>query len=161
MPNIVVKIPAETFGGAVRAELARRVAAAAAHAEQIPDDPRKRFSTWVVIEEVGAAMWTCGGVDVSAQIVPCMAIAYVPAGVLDAHARALFVQGMHDAFAQALPAGDGRRLVTSVMLHDVADGMWGVNGALWTLPDFAQASGYVHLRHVVAEVHQPRQEPTP
>lgn len=151
MPNILVKIPAETFSGIARAELAQRIAAAAAHAEQIPDDARKRLSTWVVIEEVGAAMWTCGGVDVSAQIVPCMAMAYVPAGVLDAHARALFVRGMHDAFTQALPAEDGRRLVTSVVLHDVVDGTWGVNGALWTLPDFARASGYAHLQPNVGE----------
>ncbi|CAJ0810497.1 tautomerase family protein [Ralstonia flaminis] len=148
MPNILVKIPADTFDRTARASLARRINEAAAQAEQIPDDPRRRFSTWVVIEEVAAAMWTCGGMDLPAQIVPCMAIVFVPAGVLDADARALFVRLMHDAFAQALPADAGRRVITSVMLYDVADGTWGVNGALWTLPDFASASGYTHLQHL-------------
>ncbi len=150
MPNILVKIPADTFDGAARAALARCITAAAAQAEQIPVDPRKRPTTWVVVEEVPAGSWWCGGVDLSTQIVSCLAIAHVPAGVLDAAARALFVQQMHEAFAQALPAADGRRVVTSVMLHEVADGTWGVNGALWALPDFARAAGYAHLQHLVA-----------
>ncbi|KMW45493.1 tautomerase family protein [Ralstonia insidiosa] len=148
MPNILVKIPADTFDGAARAALARRMTEAAALAEQIPEDPRKRLTTWVVVEEVAAGAWWCGGADLSAQIVPCLAFVCVPAGVLDAAARALFVQQMHDAFAQTLPAADGRRTVTSVVLHDVADGTWGVNGALWMLPDFARASGYAHLQHL-------------
>jgi phenylpyruvate tautomerase PptA (4-oxalocrotonate tautomerase family) len=150
MPNILVKIPANTFDGDARAALARRITEAAVQAEQIPDDPRRRATTWVVMEDVPAASWWCGGVDVTTQVVPCLAIAHVPAGVLDADARALFVQQMHDAFVQSLPAADGRRVVTSVMLHDVADGTWGVNGALWALPDFARAAGYAHLQHLVA-----------
>ncbi|WP_413705807.1 tautomerase family protein [Ralstonia sp. Ralssp110] len=150
MPNILVKIPANTFDGDARAALARRITEAAVQAEQIPDDPRRRATTWVVMEDVPAASWWCGRVDVTTQVVPCLAIAHVPAGVLDADARALFVLQMHDAFVQSLPAADGRRVVTSVMLHDVADGTWGVNGALWTLPDFARAAGYAHLQHLVA-----------
>ncbi|HWV06246.1 tautomerase family protein [Ralstonia sp.] len=150
MPNILVKIPANTFDGDARAALARRITEAAAQAEQIPDDPRRRATTWVTVEDVPAASWWCGGVAVTTQVVPCLAIAHVPAGVLDADARARFVQQMHEAFAQALPAADARRVVTSVMLHDVADGTWGVNGALWALPDFARAAGYAHLQHLVA-----------
>jgi phenylpyruvate tautomerase PptA (4-oxalocrotonate tautomerase family) len=150
MPNILVKIPANTLGGDARATLARRVTEAAAQAEQIPDDPRRRATIWVTVEEVPAASWWCGGADVTTQVVPCLAVAHVPAGVLDGAARARFVQQMHEAFAQALSADDARRVVTSVMLHDVADGTWGVNGALWTLPDFARAAGYAHLQHLVA-----------
>ncbi|CAJ0692593.1 hypothetical protein [Ralstonia wenshanensis] len=48
MPNILVKIPANTFDGDARATLARRITEAAAQAEQIPPDPRKRATTWVV-----------------------------------------------------------------------------------------------------------------
>ncbi|MET3445591.1 tautomerase family protein [Ralstonia sp. 1138] len=150
MPNILVKIPANTFDSDARATLARRITEAAAQAEQIPDDPRRRATIWVTVEEVPAASWWCGGVDVTTQMVPCLAVAHVPAGVLDGAARARFVQQMHEAFAQALPADDARRVVTSVMVHDVADGTWGVNGALWTLPDFARAAGYAHLQHLVA-----------
>ena len=150
MPNILVKIPANTFDGDARAALARRITEAAAQAEQIPDDPRRRATTWVILEEVPATSWWCGGADVTTQMVPCLAVAHVPAGVLDGAARARFVQQMQEAFAQALPADDARRVVTSVMLHDVADGTWGVNGALWTLPDFARAAGYAHLQHLVA-----------
>ena len=150
MPNILVKIPANTFDGHACATLARRITEAAAQAEQIPDDPRRRATIWVTVEEVPAAFWWCGGADVTTQMVPCLAVAHVPAGVLDGAARARFVQQMQEAFAQAVPADDARRVVTSVMLHDVADGTWGVNGALWALPDFARAAGYAHLQHLVA-----------
>jgi phenylpyruvate tautomerase PptA (4-oxalocrotonate tautomerase family) len=150
MPNILVKIPANAFDGDARATLARRITEAAAQAEQIPPDPRKRATSWVVIDEVPAGAWWCGAADVTTQMVPCLAVAHVPAGVLDAAARTRFVQQMHEAFALALPAADARRVVTSVMVHDVADGTWGVNGALWTLPDFAGAAGYAHLQHLVA-----------
>lgn len=150
MPNILVKIPANTFDADARAALAHRITEGAAQAEQIPPDPRKRATTWVVVEEAPAGSWWCGGLDVTTQMVPCLAIVHVPAGVLDAAARALFVQQMHEAFVQALPTTDGRRVVTSVMLHEVPDGTWGVDGALWALPDFARAAGYAHLRHLVA-----------
>ncbi|WP_316675409.1 hypothetical protein [Ralstonia chuxiongensis] len=45
MPNILVKIPANTFDGDARAALARNITEAAAQAEQIPDDPRRRATT--------------------------------------------------------------------------------------------------------------------
>ncbi|MGT2490434.1 hypothetical protein ACU4GD_07560 [Cupriavidus basilensis] len=62
MPNILVKIPANTFDGDARAALARHITEAAAQAEQIPPDSRKRATTWVTLERCqpppgGAAGW--------------------------------------------------------------------------------------------------------
>jgi hypothetical protein len=37
-------------------------------------------------------------------------------------------------------------LLTSIMLHDVADGTWGANGTIWRLSDIAAAAGYAHLQ---------------
>ena len=148
MPNILVNIPKGAFAGPARADLARRISDAAAMAERMPDDPHKRFAIWVVVEEAEAGLWTCGGVDMASQVLPCIATVHVPAGVLDAPARALYVRLMHDAFQQAQPADDRRRLATSVRLHDVADGTWGVNGDVWQLPRFAKVAGYGHLQHL-------------
>jgi len=152
MPNILLKIPKGTFSGEARATLVRRINDAAAMAEQIPVDPKKRFLCWVVVEEVEQGLWTCGTVDVTAAVLPCIAMVYVPAGVLDEASRASYVELMHVAFTQALPANDKRQLITSVVLHDVADGAWGVNGAIWNLPVFAKAAGFEHLQYLVAAV---------
>ena len=151
MPNILVKIPKGAFPGDARAHLLRCITDAASTSEQMPADPKKRFVTWVVIDEAEAGMWTCGGVDMTLQVLPCIAVVYVPAGVLDESSRALYVKRMHDAFQQALPEGDKRQLATSVILHDVADGTWGGNGAIWTLPVHAKAAGFAHLQHLITQ----------
>ena len=78
-----------------------------------------------------------------------MAIVYVPAGVLDEASRGQYVQRMHAAFKEAMPASEKRQLATSVVLHDVPNGTWGASGALWKLADFAKVSGYAHLQHLV------------
>ena len=150
MPNILIKIPAGAFPGPARATLLAAVTEAAATAEQIPNDPRNRFTTWVVIEECPSVQWACAGVDMSAQVLPCIAVVYVPAGVLDAPARAQYVQCLHAAFQQAMPGDDRRQLATSVILQDVPDGHWGGNGVIWTLPTLARHAGYAHLQHLVA-----------
>lgn len=149
MPNILVKIPRGAFPGDARTQLAHHIQEAAAAAERMPDDPRHRALCWVLIEEIEAGLWTCGGRDVGAQVLTCLALVLVPAGVLDAPWRALCVRSMHDAFVQAMPADDARRLHSSVIVQDVPEGTWGGNGTLWTLPALAQAAGYAHLQHLV------------
>ena len=153
MPNLLVKIPHGTYPGAARATLLRCLTTAAAEVEQIPDDPAMRFLCWVVIDEIVSAHWTCGGIDVSDRILPCIAVVCVPAGVIDAASRARYARRIHEAFLQALPAGEHRQLATSVILHDVADATWGANGTLMTLPLFAASAGYTHLQHACIDSH--------
>ncbi len=83
------------------------------------------------------------------QVLPCMAMVHVPAGALDAAARARYVRLAHDAFRLALPDADNRMPIASVIVHDVADGSWGANGTVWRLPEFAQAAGSGHLQSLV------------
>lgn len=149
MPNIHVRIPKGSFPKDSRQALLRKIHAAATSAEQIAPHPRAQFTCWVVIDEVEAGDWTCGGVDVTAQYLPCIATVHVPCGVLDEASRGRCVELMHAAFEDAMPIDDRRRLATSVVLHEVRDGDWGVGGALWRLPDFAEAAGYAHLQHLV------------
>ena len=150
MPSILIKIPQGAFPSGARTNLVRHIIDAATTAEQMPTDPGKLFLTWIVIDETEAGLFTCGGIDVSSQVLPCLAMVNVPAGVLDETSKALYVKLMHDAFKLAQPVDDPRTLATSVIIHDVADGCWGGNGAIWTLPGFAKAAGYAHLQHLVA-----------
>jgi phenylpyruvate tautomerase PptA (4-oxalocrotonate tautomerase family) len=150
MPIIVVKIPKGSFPVEHRTALVRKLTDAACVAEQIPDDPKKRLLCWVVVDEVESGSWACGAIDMTGQILPCVAMVYVPAGVLDGASRTTFVELIHAAFTDALPVTDKRHLATSVVLHDVVDGTWGVNGTVWRLPNFAQAAGYAHLQSLVS-----------
>ncbi len=151
MPNILIKIPKDTFTPEHRKHLIAKINEAAATAEQIPNEASKRFFCWVVIEEVELGSWTCGGVDMTAHIIPCIAVIYLPAGVLDAASRSSYVELVHAAFKQALPESEKRQLSTSVMLHDVVDGTWGANGAIWKLPTFAKAVGFTHLQSLLTD----------
>lgn len=150
MPIITVKIPQGAYPGPCRADLVAHLNATAARVEQIPADPRNRFFCWVLIEEIAPGAWTCGGADVCAQLLPCLAWVHVPEGVLDGAARARFVSGVHEAFQAALPAAESRRLATSIHITDVAEGTWGANGAIWRLPQFAAAAGFAHLQGLAA-----------
>jgi len=146
MPNILVKIPKGAFPTEHRTALVQKLNDAAAAAEQIPEDPRKRSMCWVILDEVEPGSLSCGAIDMSARLLTCLAVIYVPAGVLDGASQAMYVDLVHAAFKQSLPATEKRQLATSVILQNVADGSWGANGAIWRLPDFAQAAGFAHLQ---------------
>jgi phenylpyruvate tautomerase PptA (4-oxalocrotonate tautomerase family) len=150
LPNIFVKLPKDSFPAQHRETLVRLLNDAAANAEQIPEDAKKRFLCWVVVDEVAPGYWACGGIDMTAQVVPCVAMIYLPAGVLDAAARSRYVSLVHDAFRQAFPSADPRHLTTSVIVHDVPDGSWGANGEIWRLPEFADAAGFAHLQSLIS-----------
>jgi len=152
MPNIFVTIPHGTFRAAARSDLVARINHAAATAEQIPDKPTMRALCWLVIDEAQPGNWTCGGADMTSQLLPCIAVVYVPQGVLDPSAKSLYVRLLHEAFKQAQPTADGRALTTSILLHEAPDGTWGGNGVIRTLPALAQMAGYAHLQHLIPNV---------
>jgi phenylpyruvate tautomerase PptA (4-oxalocrotonate tautomerase family) len=149
MPNILVKVPKGIFTGDERGRLVAGLNQAAARAERIPDEPRHQALCWVIVEEVDTGDWTCGGGDVSAAVIPIFVIVHVPAGVLDQASRALYVKLIDLAFRDALPAGEKRKVATSVILNDIADGVWGAGGEIWHLPTFAARAGFEHLQHLV------------
>jgi phenylpyruvate tautomerase PptA (4-oxalocrotonate tautomerase family) len=153
LPNILVHIPQNSFPGTARSALVRRINDAAAEAERIGPTPKQRFLCWVLVNEAPAGAWTCGGSDVTEQLLPCLAFVMLPAGVLDDAARGRYAALLHQAFVQSMPATDQRAVTSSVVLHDVADGTWSANGSLWSLPDFASAAGYRHLQHLVGAAH--------
>jgi phenylpyruvate tautomerase PptA (4-oxalocrotonate tautomerase family) len=151
MPNIQITFPEGAYPGEHRNMLIRKLNEAAAAAERIPDSPAKRFTCWVHINELAPGKLTCGGQDMSAQALPCVALIHVPEGVLNDAMRTFYVHLVHEAFKKALPASEKRQLFTSIMLHEVQDGTWGANGQLWRLADFVNMAGYTHLQHLSAD----------
>ncbi|MBD9629100.1 tautomerase family protein [Pseudomonas sp. PDM19] len=145
MPNILIKVPTGAFSDQQRARLLTRVSETAVAHERIGNDPRQRSLCWVLIEEVRAADWTCGGLGVHAHAIPCIVMVKVPAGVLDEQMRKDYVLGLHQAIEESTEPDDGRMLMTSIQLTDIPDGTWGANGSLWRLADFTRAAGYRHL----------------
>jgi hypothetical protein len=62
MPNILVRVLKDSFPGKARSSLVRRIDDAAARAEQIPGDPRKRVLCGVVVDEdVTMMAWRAAG----------------------------------------------------------------------------------------------------
>ncbi|SDJ46304.1 MULTISPECIES: tautomerase family protein [Bradyrhizobium] len=148
MPYITVKAPAGVLGDEAKSVLANGICAAAAECEQVPDDPKMRALCVVTIEENVTSHLTFGGSDLSQMVVSFDATVNIPKGVLDDHSRARFVELLHKAAVDTLP-DEKRRIATSFVINEIEDGMWGVRGNLWKLPDFAAASGYRHLQHLV------------
>ena len=149
MPYITVKVPRGVLGDEAKSALVKGICAAAAECEQVPDDPKMRALCVVAIEERSASAVTYGGNDLSQMLVSFDATVNIPKGVLDDSSRARFVELLHQAAVNALP-GEKRRVSTSFVINEIEDGMWGVRGDLWKLPDFVAASGYRHLQHLVA-----------
>ena len=143
MPLISVKAPAGVLNDQSKAALSRNLVDVAVECEQIPDEPSKRALCVVMIEEGGAGNWTFGG-----NVALVIATVTVAKGVLDEQSRARFAELGHKAVAEALP-GETRRISSSFLFNEIEDGMWGVNGRLWSLREHATASGYRHLQHLV------------
>jgi phenylpyruvate tautomerase PptA (4-oxalocrotonate tautomerase family) len=150
MPTIIIKAPEGVFDAAAREEIAAGVTAAAKAVEQIGDDPRHEFTTWVVIEEIKRGFLFAGGRDPLSSVIPVLVSFHHPEGVIDQAGREEAVRLVQEAIAAAAPA-DGRPVITSVVMSKVADGTWGAAGTIWRLADFARAAGFRHLQHLVQE----------
>ncbi|CAN5331140.1 hypothetical protein BH11PSE11_BH11PSE11_27170 [soil metagenome] len=149
MPNILIKLPSGVLDTESRKRLGKDISEAAAKVERIPDDPKKHFLCWVAIDEVAVGNWTCGGADVTDGIIPVIAVVNIPQGVLDHAARAEYVRAVHAVMVESLSA-DARRVMTSCIVNEVAEGTWGANGAIWGLADFALHAGFAHLQDRLA-----------
>lgn len=150
MPNIIVKVPEGAFDAAGCDRLGKGITAVAKQVEQIGDDPRQEFTTWVVIEEVKAGHFLAGGNDPVSRVLPVIVLFHAPAGVIDEVGRVEAVRLIQEAIAAAKSPADPRPVMTSVIVSEVADGTWGAGGALWRLADFVKAAGYKHLQSLAA-----------
>lgn len=150
MPIVTVKVPEAVFDAPSLDQLASGIAAAAKLAEQIGDEPWNEALTWVTIEELKAAHIYSAGRPGLETVLPVFVRFEAPAGVLGNQGRQDAARLIHAAVEAIRPVGDTRRLMTSVIVSDVAEETWGVSGELWRLPRFARAAGYKHLQHLVS-----------
>jgi phenylpyruvate tautomerase PptA (4-oxalocrotonate tautomerase family) len=148
MPNIVITIPKLVLDVNSKKTLVEGINSVAVEAEQIADNSNSRFLCWVVIDETAPANWTCGGSDVGAAFIPVLVVVHVPAGVLEKTTREQYADGVHRAVLAALP-DEKRQILTSCIFNEVENGLWGVNGHIWDLKDFARHAGFRHLQHLV------------
>ena len=145
MPHIVVQLPQGAYPQDHRRELVRLINDAAVSAEGLAGSARSRSMCWVLLHEIPIGVLTMGGQEVPAGIVPCVIEVSVPSGVLQPARRAEYVRLLHEALERAHPNASACRIISSVRLHDVEEGHWGVNGEIWHLADFTKAAGYAHL----------------
>ncbi|MGE8452453.1 MAG: tautomerase [Pseudomonadales bacterium] len=145
MPNILIKVPTGAFAQPQRQQLLQSVSDVAMANEYMGDAPGQRALCWVLLEDVQADEWLCGGLAPHARVVPCIVIVKVPAGVLDAPMRQRYARELHGAITSHLAAEDQRLLLTSIQIEEVVDGTWAANGDIWHLADFTRAAGYGHL----------------
>jgi phenylpyruvate tautomerase PptA (4-oxalocrotonate tautomerase family) len=150
MPTLLVKIPHGSFPGSARDALFEAVTRVAIEVEQVGDTPQQHAVTWVAIEELPPGAVRAGGKDITAQALPCIVQAYIPAGVLDGASRAAYVARMSAAFQSAMPEGDQRRPLLSTLLLEMPEGQWGAGDRIWRLPDVTAAAGFKHLQSVLA-----------
>lgn len=118
---------------------------AACKAESIPDNPQQRgmdLGNGRGGRSDARLCWRTQGR--AREDTGCHKI-YPPEGVLDRERREGQAKGVADAVRAAL-RDQADKILVSCMMLDVADGTWGVNGALWTLPHFAKVAGYQHLQ---------------
>lgn len=146
MPNITLILPADALDPSTRQRLLQAVHTAAVRATGLGPVPAQQRLCWVMLQEIAAGHWLCGGQDISAGGIPCQAEVRIPHGVLDASQRAEYARQLHAAIASCLLPEDPRVLLSSIVLTDVPEGHWAANGRLWELNDFVQAAGYAHLQ---------------
>jgi phenylpyruvate tautomerase PptA (4-oxalocrotonate tautomerase family) len=149
MPTIFIKTPSGALSAEQRERLLVAVNQAATQCSGLGSDLRQRALCWVIAEEVPASQWRCGGSDDFSRLVPCFVQVLVPAGVLDDQRRANYAAAIHQAMTDAVGLPHTRMLATSIIVGDVEDGAWAVNGQLWKLPTFIAAAGYAHLQQPV------------
>ena len=149
MPNLLIKIPHGSYPGAARQALFNAVNATANDVEQVGDTPQNRAVTGVVIEELPPGAIQSNAIDISDSALLCIVQAYIPAGVLDGASRAAYVARMSAAFKGAMPNGDTRRVIVSLLLLEMPEGQWGAGDVIWRLPDVTAAAGFKHLQSLV------------
>jgi phenylpyruvate tautomerase PptA (4-oxalocrotonate tautomerase family) len=146
MPNIIVSLPEGVLDANSKKQLVAGINSVAAEVEQLLDDPKSRFLCWVIIDETATGNWTCGGRDVTTEFIPVLTEVRLPVGLLDEPARAQYVAGVQRAVTAALPH-EKRRILISCVLNEIENGLWGMNGEIWHLKDFARH--VKHLQHLV------------
>ncbi|MEM8618568.1 MAG: tautomerase [Actinomycetota bacterium] len=149
MPIATVRVPSDSFDDDLRRAIVNDLTSAIADAEQIPTEPEIQGQIVILWDEIDAPHVHVNGAEVAEFGVPVFVDIQPPAGALEQARMDAFVEAVDRSFRDHPPA-DGRPVFTSVIVSDVGDGRWGIDGQVRHLGDFARAAGYRHLQHLVS-----------
>lgn len=145
MPDIFIQVPEGAFDAEARGRMARAAVAVMTLVDR--DAKGREPTTWAVVDEIKVGHGRIDGHDPVAQTIPVLVHVYHLAGRLDAVARVEMADLFQDICSEARRAGERRQVAASVMVAEVAEGWWGVDGQVLRL---SAESGYGHSRPMVS-----------
>jgi phenylpyruvate tautomerase PptA (4-oxalocrotonate tautomerase family) len=148
MPLMRVTLTPGAFDDAQKARLATALTEAACRAESVPDQPRNRIGALVLFEELATGCFYSAGQQAEAGIAGVFIDWQVSSGVLDGARKAQFAHELQAAAVAARADNDGRRVITSCVIHEVPEGQWAQNGAIRRLPEITSLAGFEHLSSI-------------
>jgi phenylpyruvate tautomerase PptA (4-oxalocrotonate tautomerase family) len=143
MPFMFVTLTPDAYDAQAQDRLAAALTEAAARAESLPNRPGPRSRALVCMQELPAGRFYSAGVPADRSLCGVFMILYVTAGVLDARRKAEFAAGIQAAAEKCVP--EGRAVVTSAVIVEVAEGQWAQRGRIARLPDVVGIAEFEHL----------------
>ncbi|MEV0355015.1 hypothetical protein AB0H71_03035 [Nocardia sp. NPDC050697] len=143
MPLLRVVLTPGAFDDDQKARLAAALTDASCRAESLPDDPRNRMGSLVLLEELAPGAFYSAAHRAEAAVAGVFIDWQVSAGVLDGARKARFAAELQEA-ARAV-RDDDRLVVTSCVIHEVPEGQWAQNGAIRRLPEITARARFQHL----------------
>jgi phenylpyruvate tautomerase PptA (4-oxalocrotonate tautomerase family) len=149
MPLLYVTLTPGVFNEAAKQRLVKAMTEAAFAAESVPDLPASRARGLVLLQELPAKHFYSNGELADGRIGGVFVNYQVAAGVLDGARKARFAEALERAVARALGNDSPYPVVTSCVIHEVAEGQWAQNGRIVRLPENVATTGFEHLVSLV------------
>jgi phenylpyruvate tautomerase PptA (4-oxalocrotonate tautomerase family) len=143
MPFMFVTLTPGAYDAQAQDRLAASLTEVAARAESLPDRPGPRSRALVCLHELPAGRFYSAGVAADRSLCGVFMTLYVTAGVLDGRRKAEFAAGIQAAAEKCAP--QGRTVVTSAVIVEVAEGQWAQRGRIVRLPDVVGIAEFEHL----------------
>jgi phenylpyruvate tautomerase PptA (4-oxalocrotonate tautomerase family) len=143
MPFMFVTLTPGAYDARAQDRLATLLTEAAARAESLPNRPGPRSRALISMQELPAGRFYSGGVAADRSLCGVFMTLYVTAGVLDGRRKAEFAAGIQAAAERCAP--EGRAVVTSAVIVEVAEGQWAQRGRIVRLPDVVGIAEFEHL----------------
>ncbi|MBX9944062.1 MAG: hypothetical protein K2Y40_08280 [Reyranella sp.] len=150
MPLIHALVTHRAFDADGKARLARGLTEAACRAESVPHLPAPRARALVMIEELPADGFYSAGLPAHEAMRGVFLTWKVSTGVLDGARKAQFARDIQTAAEDAAASDDGRLVVTSAVVEEIAEGQWAQTGKIRRLPEVAAIAAFEHLSPIAA-----------
>jgi phenylpyruvate tautomerase PptA (4-oxalocrotonate tautomerase family) len=145
MPLLYVTLTPGIFNATAKQRLVKALTEAAFAAESVPDLPAARARGLVLLQELPAGHFYSNSEPADGRLGGVFVNFQVSAGVLDGARKAKFAQALHEAVAMALDNDTRYTVVTSAVIHEVAEGQWAQNGKIARLPEIVATAKFEHL----------------